>query len=188
MQRPAARTSALAALRPHTIAYLDAFYVQHRDEGKRKTIVIIAEGAHDCNLNHITAAEVKDVLTERLGLDTRVTTLGHTQRGGNPVAYDRILATLQGAEAVEAVLSSTPETPSPVIGIQENKITRQPLMEAVAKTQEVAKRIEARDYEGALALRDPEFEDCLHAFRATTRLNTEYRVPEGERMRIGIVQ
>ncbi|GAA5998796.1 uncharacterized protein JCM10292_007239 [Rhodotorula paludigena] len=160
---------------------------RHRDEGKRKTIVIIAEGAHDCNLNPITPDMVKDVLSNRLGLDTRVTTLGHTQRGGNPVAYDRILATLQGAEAVEAVLASTPNTPSPVIGIQENKITRQPLMDAVAKTQEVAKAIERKDFEGALGLRDPEFEDCLHAFRATTRLNTEYRVPENERMRVGII-
>ncbi|GAA5976575.1 hypothetical protein JCM11641_001344 [Rhodosporidiobolus odoratus] len=160
---------------------------RHRDEGKRKTIVIVAEGAHDIELNPITPNEIKDVLTERLGLDTRVTTLGHTQRGGNPVAYDRILATLQGAEAVEAVLSSTPDSPSPVIGIAENKITRQPLMEAVAKTQQVAKEIEAKNFTGALALRDPEFEDCLHAFRATTRLNTEYRVPEAQRMRIGIV-
>ncbi|GAA5953091.1 hypothetical protein JCM3765_007405 [Sporobolomyces pararoseus] len=160
---------------------------RHREEGKRKTIVIVAEGAHDCKLNAITPNDVKEVLTNRLGLDTRVTTLGHTQRGGNPAAYDRILATLQGAEAVEAVLTSTPETPSPVIGIAENKITRQPLMEAVAKTQEVAKAIEAMDFNRALSLRDPEFEDCLHAFRATTRLNTEYRVPEAERMRIGII-
>ncbi|BGP14347.1 hypothetical protein JCM10213_004474 [Rhodosporidiobolus nylandii] len=160
---------------------------RHRDEGKRKTIVIVAEGAHDCLLNPITPNEIKDVLSNRLGLDTRVTTLGHTQRGGNPVAYDRILATLQGAEAVEAVLASTPDLPSPVIGIAENKITRQPLMEAVAQTQQVAKEIEAKNFAGALALRDPEFEDCLHAFRATTRLNTEYRVPEAERMRIGIV-
>ncbi|BGP01179.1 6-phosphofructokinase, alpha subunit [Rhodotorula toruloides] len=160
---------------------------RHRDEGKRKTIVIVAEGAHDCNLNPITPNDIKDVLTNRLGLDTRVTTLGHTQRGGNPVAYDRILATLQGAEAVEAVLSSNPSTPSPVIGIRENKITRRPLMEAVAQTQEVAKAIEAKDFTRALSLRDPEFEDCLHAFRATTRLNTEYRVPESQRMRIGII-
>ncbi|GAA5881630.1 hypothetical protein JCM1840_004225 [Sporobolomyces johnsonii] len=160
---------------------------RHRDEGKRKTIVIVAEGAHDCNLNPITPNQIKDVLTERLGLDTRVTTLGHTQRGGRPAAYDRILATLQGAEAVEAVLASTPSSPSPVIGIQENKITRRPLMEAVAQTQEVAKAIEAKDFNRALSLRDPEFEDCLHAFRATTRLNTEYRVPEKERMRVGII-
>lgn len=59
--------------------------------GKRKTIVIIAEGAHDHELNPIRADYVKDVLTERLGLDTRVTTLGHTQRGGRPCAWDRIL-------------------------------------------------------------------------------------------------
>ncbi|KAK4051857.1 6-phosphofructokinase, alpha subunit [Microbotryomycetes sp. JL201] len=160
---------------------------RHREEGKRKTIVIVAEGAHDCNLNPISPDEIKQVLTERLGLDTRVTTLGHTQRGGAPTSYDRILATTQGVEAVQAVLESTPDTPSPVITIQENKIMRQPLMDAVKKTQDVAKAIAAKDFERALSLRDPEFEDCLHAFRATTRLNDTYRVPEKERMRIGII-
>lgn len=64
---------------------------QHREIGKRKTIVIVAEGAHDANLQPIRADYVKDVLTERLGLDTRVTTLGHTQRGGKPCALDRTL-------------------------------------------------------------------------------------------------
>ena len=48
----------------------------------------------DCNLKHISPEEIKDVLTNRLGLDTRVTTLGHTQRGGSPAAYDRILVRL----------------------------------------------------------------------------------------------
>jgi len=67
---------------PHTI--------KHRAIGKRKTIVIVAEGAHDANLKHIRADYVKDVLTDRLGLDTRVTTLGHIQRGGRPCAWDRI--------------------------------------------------------------------------------------------------
>ncbi|KAL8287052.1 hypothetical protein RQP46_004058 [Phenoliferia psychrophenolica] len=160
---------------------------RHRKEGKRKTIVIVAEGAQDCNLKPITANEIKDVLTERLGLDTRVTTLGHTQRGGAPAAYDRILATLQGAEAVEAVLTATPDKPSPVIGIRENKITSEPLMEAVQQTQEVAKMIAAKDFNAAVGLRDPEFADCLHAFRATTRLNDTYVVPPQNRMRIGII-
>jgi 6-phosphofructokinase 1 len=67
---------------PHTI--------KHRAIGKRKTIVIVAEGAHDANLKPIRADYVKDVLTARLGLDTRVTTLGHIQRGGRPCAWDRI--------------------------------------------------------------------------------------------------
>jgi 6-phosphofructokinase 1 len=67
---------------PHTI--------KHRAIGKRKTIVIVAEGAHDADLKPIRADYVKDVLTARLGLDTRVTTLGHIQRGGRPCAWDRI--------------------------------------------------------------------------------------------------
>ena len=52
--------------------------------------MIVAEGAHDANLNPIRADYVKDVLTNRLCLDTRVTTLGHIQRGGRPCAWDRI--------------------------------------------------------------------------------------------------
>jgi 6-phosphofructokinase 1 len=99
--------------------------------GKRKTIVIVAEGATDHQLNPITADYVKDVLSGKLGLDTRITTLGHVQRGGTACAYDRMLATLQGVEAVEAILESTPDTPSPVITVNENKISRKPLMEAV---------------------------------------------------------
>jgi 6-phosphofructokinase len=74
---------------PSTILHLTLS--QHRQIGKRKTIVIVAEGAHDGNLEPIRADYVKDVLTERLGLDTRVTTLGHTQRGGKPCALDRTL-------------------------------------------------------------------------------------------------
>jgi 6-phosphofructokinase 1 len=64
---------------------------QHRKIGKRKTIVIVAEGAHDASLQPIQADYVRKVLTERLGLDTRVTTLGHVQRGGRPCYYDRVL-------------------------------------------------------------------------------------------------
>ena len=62
--------------------------------GKRKTIVIVAEGAQDSLLQPIRVEYVKEVLTDRLGLDTRVTTLGHTQRGGAPCAFDRILVRL----------------------------------------------------------------------------------------------
>ena len=80
----------------------------------------------------IRADDVKEVLANRLGLDTRVTCLGHTQRGGRPCAYDRIMPTLQGVEAVNALLESTPETPSYMIGVRENKITRVPLVDAVA--------------------------------------------------------
>lgn len=62
------------------------------------------------------------------------------------------------------------------------------MMEAVAQTKEVAARIEKQDFTGALALRDPEFEECLEAFYATTRLDDKRRLPEGQRLRIGIIQ
>jgi 6-phosphofructokinase 1 len=153
---------------------------QHRDLGKRKSIIIVAEGAIDRNLQPITAENVKQVLIDQLGLDTRVTTLGHTQRGGRPCAYDRILASLQGCEAVEALLSAKPDTPSYIIGLAENAIIRQPMMEAVAQTQEVAKRIAAKDFNGALALRDPEFEECLQAFYASSRIDDKYLLPENQ--------
>lgn len=105
-----------------------AFIVkQHRKMGKRKTIVIVAEGAHDQDLKKITAEQVKDLLAgPKLALDTRITTLGHVQRGGQACAYDRMLSTLQGAEAVNAVLEATPDTPSPVICIVEYAL--QPLL------------------------------------------------------------
>lgn len=93
--------------------------------------MIVAEGAIDSNLDPITPNYLKDLLSKKLGLDTRITTLGHTQRGGVPCAFDRMLATVQGVEAVNAVLDSTPETPSPMIGMRENKITRIPLVDAV---------------------------------------------------------
>lgn len=70
-------------------------------------------------------------MSGKLGLDTRITTLGHVQRGGTPCAFDRMLSTLQGVEAVEAILEMTPETVSCVITMNENKIGRKPLKEAV---------------------------------------------------------
>ena len=164
-----------------------AIIKKHRALGKRKTIVIVAEGAIDTNLNKITPNEIKDVLSGA-GLDTRVTTLGHVQRGGQPAAYDRMLSTLQGVEAVKAVLEATPETPSPVICIVENKIVRRPLLEAVAQTQEVAKAIERKDFDMAMRLRDAEFADYHKSFQITTSTDQpKLKLPEEKRLRVGII-
>ncbi|KAL2707203.1 ATP-dependent 6-phosphofructokinase [Kluyveromyces marxianus] len=139
---------------------------KHRARGKRTTIVIVAEGAIAADLTPISAKDVHKVLVDQLGLDTRITTLGHVQRGGTAVAYDRILATLQGVEAVNAVLESTPETPSPLIAINENKITRKSLVESVALTKSVADAIHSKDFKKAMALRDSEFVEHLNNFMA----------------------
>lgn len=149
--------------------------MQHRRIGKRKTIVIIAEGAIDQEGNKISSTMVKDLLADPKGLalDTRITTLGHVQRGGNAVAYDRMLATLQGVEAVNAVLDATPETPTPFIAINENKITRKPLIQAVIDTKEVAKAIEAQDFDRAMRLRDTEFSDFYNSYMTTTAIDID---------------
>jgi len=160
---------------------------EHCTAGKRKTIVIVAEGAHDASLNPIRAEQVRALLAERLGLDSRVTTLGHTQRGGRPCAWDRIMPTLQGVEAVHALLEATPETPSYMIGMNENKITRIPLMDAVRLTREVAQAIHDKDFERAMSLRDPEFVEVLSAFRATSLLDDSRKLREDKRLRIAIM-
>ena len=151
---------------PWTIHSTD--HVQHRSLGKRKTIVIVAEGAHDIDLKPIKPEMVKNLLSERLKLDTRITTLGHVQRGGNACAYDRQLSTLQGVEAVRAVLEATPETPSPFIAIVENKIERKPLLDAVAKTLQLTEAIQAKDFDRAMSLRGEEFGEYYEAYMTTT--------------------
>lgn len=160
----------------------------HRKRGKRKTIVIVAEGAHDHELNKISPNQVKDVLAGHLKLDTRVTTLGHVQRGGSACAYDRMLATLQGVEAVDAVLCATPDTPSPVICIEENKIIRKPLMEIVDQTKQLTAAIHERNFDKAMSLRGHEFKEYHKDFLMTTSTEQpELMLPPSKRMRIGII-
>lgn len=151
--------------------------------GKRKTIVIVAEGARDREGTKITPEEIKDLLADKseggLALDTRITTLGHVQRGGTAVAYDRMLATLQGVEAVRAVLEATPETETCFIAINENKIVRKPLMKAVQDTKELAQAVDDKDFERAMSLRDTEFADQYRSYITTTNVMVEdNKLPE----------
>ncbi len=68
--------------------------------GKTHCIIVIAEGAK------LSATEMAGKLVEmNLGFHTRVTVLGHVQRGGKPTAFDRLLATRFGVKAVEFLLS-----------------------------------------------------------------------------------
>lgn len=160
---------------------------RHRANGKRKSIVIVAEGAIDTDLNPITSNMVKDTLVD-LGLDTRITTLGHIQRGGSAVAFDRLLATMQGVDAVDAVLSATPDTPSPMIGIVENKIVRRNLVEAVAATKEVAAAIKAKDFDRAMSLRDTEFAEHYNNFLTINYADRETaKMPSEKPLNIAVI-
>lgn len=161
---------------------------RHRKRNKRTTIVIVAEGAIDRDLKHISAAEIHKTLVDRLHLDTRITTLGHVQRGGAAVAYDRVLATLQGVEAVNAVLDSKPGSASPIITISENKILRKSLVESVKLTKSVASSIAAKDFDKVLSLRDPEFIEHYQNYLAINAADHyEPQLPIEKRLKIAIV-
>ena len=68
--------------------------------GKNHSIVIVAEGSG------FRATELSKSLEDMdVGFKTRVTVLGHIQRGGTPTAYDRLVASRMGFKAVEALLA-----------------------------------------------------------------------------------
>jgi 6-phosphofructokinase 1 len=145
-----------------------------RESGRRDSLVVVAEGAQDRNGSPITADHIKRILEERLGEDTRVTILGHVQRGGAPSAFDRWMSTLIGASAVDELINATPEREPQLIGIRENRITTAPLMKCVAETRAVAEAIKARDYDRAMVLRGGSFSE---GFR-TLRTLVQTRPPE----------
>jgi len=119
-----------------------------RQAGRRDSIVIVAEGARDRHGNPISAEHVRKSLQERLNEDVRVTILGHVQRGGAPSAYDRYMSTLLGYAAVEELLSSPPGSEPQIIGMKDNRVTRQPLMRCVEETRKVAECVKGGDYAG----------------------------------------
>ena len=89
-------------------------------QGKRFSIVVVAEGAKPKKGQVVVQRVVEDStdplrlggigykvgneIEKRTGLETRVTVLGHVQRGGSPSAFDRILATRFGSRAVELAM------------------------------------------------------------------------------------
>jgi len=71
-----------------------------RERGKKHAIVIVAEGAkYDAD----ALVRYFDVHAARIGIQLRMTRLGHVQRGGTPGAFDRILASRLGAAAIELI-------------------------------------------------------------------------------------
>uniref|UniRef100_A0A8C9TV63 ATP-dependent 6-phosphofructokinase n=1 Tax=Scleropages formosus TaxID=113540 RepID=A0A8C9TV63_SCLFO len=126
-----------------------------RSRGSRLNIILVAEGAIDRHGKPITSSTVKDLVVRCLGFDTRVTILGHVQRGGTPSAFDRILASRMGVEAVLALLETTANTPACVVSLCGNQAVRLPLMECVQMTQEVQKAMDEGKFEEALNVCDP---------------------------------
>lgn len=156
-----------------------------RARGRRDSLVVVAEGATDRVGNPITSEYVRALIEERLAEDTRVTILGHVQRGGTPSAYDRWASTWVGHEAVKEVLNSPDPGVAKVIGVLGNQVVRIPLMKAVQDTQRVPELIAAGDYAGAMAARGPSFNELLDVFHELSQPRC-LEAPEGSK-RIAIV-
>uniref|UniRef100_A0A8B9QNV6 Phosphofructokinase, liver type n=1 Tax=Anas platyrhynchos TaxID=8839 RepID=A0A8B9QNV6_ANAPL len=136
-----------------------------RSRGSRLNIIIIAEGAIDRNGKPITSNYVKDLVVQRLGFDTRVTVLGHVQRGGTPSAFDRVLSSKMGMEAVMALLEATPDTPACVVSLSGNQSVRLPLMECVQVTKDVQKAMDEKRFDEAIQLRGRSFENNWNIYK-----------------------
>jgi 6-phosphofructokinase 1 len=158
-----------------------------RQNGRRDSIVIVAEGAQDRNGKPISSDYVKQVLEERLGEDTRVTILGHVQRGGAPSAFDRTMSTLLGHAAVEELVAAKPGGEAMLIGMRNNRITRAPLMQCVEQTRAVAAAIAAHDYERAMELRGGSFRDSYQTFRTLVRTQPHRPDPVSKPLRLAVL-
>jgi 6-phosphofructokinase 1 len=158
-----------------------------REVGRRHSIVVVAEGACDRDGNPIETDYVKTVLKERLGADTRVTILGHVQRGGAPSAYDRLLGSLLGHAAVQAITKGEADEEPQLLGIRQNRVQRSSLLENVEATHSVADFIAEKNYEKAMELRGGSFKDAFRTLRTLIRAKPHEPDPERTRRRIAIL-
>lgn len=103
---------------------------QGRRKSKNSSIVLVQEHAVEGGAQTV-ARELEKVHPE---YNTRVTILGHLQRGGSPTAYDRIIASRMGMAAVQALFE---EQRSIMIGIKNDEIVYVPLSKAIREKKDV---------------------------------------------------
>lgn len=112
--------------------------VERRRRGRQFTLVVVAEGAHpklaqngENTHAHASASQVlARLFAERTDAEVRVTVLGHLQRGGSPIAFDRVLATRFGVHAVDLI---TQQRWGELVCLRGTEITSVPLSEAVGR-------------------------------------------------------
>jgi len=136
---------------PFSIDEVCGYLRERYERGKKFSIVVVAEGAKPKNsetlmtktdekddfghvrlggIGHFLAKEIE----KRMEVETRVTVLGHVQRGGTPTAHDRILATRFGVAAAELIKN---DDYGKMVALQGNKIVPVKLEEAVSKSKTV---------------------------------------------------
>jgi len=136
---------------PFSVEELVALIKKRQARGRAYTIIVAAEGAKPKDIDqfltqdksldafgHVKLGGIGDFLAKeiekRTGAETRMTNLGHTQRGGTPTAYDRVLGTRYGIRSIDLVHEGGYGR---MAALQGNKIVDIPLSEAVGTLKTV---------------------------------------------------
>ncbi|WHY65951.1 6-phosphofructokinase [Neobacillus sp. SuZ13] len=93
------------------------------ERGKKHSIIVVAEGV-------CSGVEFGKQVEEATNFDTRVSVLGHIQRGGSPTAADRVLASRLGARAVELLIEGKGGR---AVGIEKNQLVDYDIIEALGR-------------------------------------------------------
>ncbi|OLN22672.1 6-phosphofructokinase [Domibacillus antri] len=116
---------------PYDMAKIAEKLKRGQERGKKHSIIIVAEGV-------MTGAKFGAIIEELTNFDTRVSVLGHMQRGGSPTASDRVLASRLGAYAVELLME---HKGGRAVGIEKNQIVDYDIIEALAKPHKIDQRM-----------------------------------------------
>ena len=125
-QSSAVAAGAEAAIVPESVQEVDqlAQYIERGIRKSKNSSIVIVSESPECGAMHY-AERVKKEYPQ---FDVRVSILGHMQRGGSPSARDRILASMLGAQAVEAISEGQH---SVMIGIRNGEVVYVPLAKAI---------------------------------------------------------
>lgn len=139
---------------PYDIDEVCELLKKRRSLGRSAEVVVVAEGAMPKagsvsvtsgevdQFGHVRLGGVGNALAaeieRRTGFETRATVLGHTQRGGTPTAYDRVLATRFGIAAIDALHEGAAGT---MVALQADKVVRVPLSDAVSEPKLVPRSL-----------------------------------------------
>lgn len=135
---------------PYDMEKVASKIVERKNSGKNFSILVVSEGAKALGGDVVVSKVIKDspdpirlggvgnLLGEQVekltGIETRVTVLGHLQRGGGPIPFDRILSTRYGVAAVELVHSGEF---GKMVALQGNDIIAVSLEDAVGSLKTV---------------------------------------------------
>jgi ATP-dependent phosphofructokinase / diphosphate-dependent phosphofructokinase len=131
---------------PFDVEAVCEYCIRRSRRGKAFTIVAVSEGAKPLGGEQVVTRVVKDSpdpirlggvsemladqIMARTGLEARATILGHVQRGGSPVAADRVLGTLFGCKAVELLMAGCS---GEVVVMQNGQVTSIPLADVAGR-------------------------------------------------------